>query len=1060
MLERILQFSIAQRWLVLTATFASAGVGVFAYQRLPIDAVPDITNVQVQVNTEAEGYSPLEVEQRITYPLETVMSGLPKLDYVRSLSRYGLSQLTVVFEDGTDIYFARQLVNERIQQAAGQLPPDVDPTMGPIATGLGEIFMYTVETAGNGLKDDGTPYTPMDLRTIQDWIVRPQLMTVRGVTEVNTTGGYVKQFHVTPNPDGLIKYGLGFGHLAKAISENTNNVGAGYIERRGTQYLVRAPGQLSTPDEIGDVVVSTDSAGIPVRVRDVAQVSLGNELRTGASTENGKEIVMGTVFMLVGQNSRTVSQAVAKRIEEIAPSLPQGVAVKAVYDRTTLVNKTIATVYRNLSEGALLVIVVLFLFLGNVRAAILTAAIIPLSMLVTITGMVGAGISANLMSMGALDFGLIVDGAVIMVENSIRRIGMEQHRLGRMLTPEERRATALEASREVRGATLAGVGIIMLVYVPILALTGVEGKMFRPMAFTVVIALAAAVVLSFTFVPAAIAAFLGGKVSERENWLLRSLSALYRPALRVALGAKLAIVTAALCIFALSMVLASRMGREFIPSLDEGDIAMHALRIPGTSLSQAVTLQNTLESEIAKLPEVDRIFAKIGTGDVATDPMPPSVADNFIMLKPRSEWPDPKRSKSDVVQAISERVARIPGNNYEFTQPIEMRFNELIAGVRSDLAVKVYGDDMETMLVAARSVAEILERVPGAEDVGVEQVTGLPVLTIETDRAMIARFGLNISDVQAAVSTAIGGQTVGQVYEGDRRFDIVLRLPEGLREDLDALERLPIPLPERDRPRDTPIASSPDTTGHAGYVPLGAVARIETTLGPNQISRENGKRRIVVTANVRTRDLGSFVADAQAAVRSELTLPPGYWLDWGGTFEQMISASNRLRLVVPAALGLIFFLLFVTFGNVRDALLVFTGVPLALSGGVFALWIRGIPLSISAGVGFVALSGVAVLNGLVMITFINRLRQDGTPLDIAIRDGAGARLRPVLMTALVAALGFVPMALSHGTGAEVQRPLATVVIGGILTSTLLTLIVLPVLYRLAHGRAAAVAPKA
>ncbi len=1051
MLERILQFSIARRWFVLTATLAAAAIGAYAYQRLPIDAVPDITNVQVQVNTEASGYSPLEVEQRITYPLETVMSGLPRLDYVRSLSRYGLSQLTIVFKDGTDIYFARQLVNERIQQAAGKLPADVEPTMGPIATGLGEIFMYTVKAQKGALKEDGTLYNAMDLRTIQDWIVRPQLMTVPGVTEVNTVGGYLKQFHVTPDPAGLIKYGLGFADLAAAISANTANVGAGYIERRGTQFLVRAPGQLSSADEIADIVVSSDNAGVPVRIRDLAQVSLGSELRTGAATENGSEVVLGTVFMLVGQNSRTVSQAVADRIQEIAPSLPEGVIAKSVYDRTTLVNKTIDTVYRNLSEGALLVIVVLFLFLGNVRAALITAAIIPFSMLITITGMVGTGISANLMSLGALDFGLLVDGAVIMVENSIRRIGLEQQRLGRALTAAERRVTALDASREVRRATLSGVGIIMIVYIPILALTGIEGKMFQPMAITVVIALAAALVLSFTFVPAAIAAFLGGKISERENWLVRALLSLYRPTLRWALGAKLPVVAAAACIFAFSLLLAARMGREFMPSLDEGDIAMHALRIPGTSLSQAIDLQNTLESEVASIPEVERVFTKIGTADIATDPMPPSVSDNFIILKPRSEWPDPNRSKAEVVQAIADHVSTIPGNNYEFTQPIEMRFNELIAGVRSDLAVKVYGDDMDTMLGIARSVAEIIESVPGAEDVGVEQVTGLPVLTIHTDRAMIARFGLNVSDVQAAVSTAIGGQTVGEIYEGDRRFDIVLRLPENLREDIDALHRLPIPLPERDQVADTQFASSPDASGHAAYVPLGAVARIETTLGPNQISRENGKRRIVVTANVRARDLGSFVADAQAAVRAQAELPPGYWLDWGGTFEQMISASKRLQLVVPAVLVLIFVLLFMTLGSVRDALLVFTGVPLALSGGVFALWMRGIPLSISAGVGFIALSGVAVLNGLVMITFIAKLRSEGRPLDEAIYEGAAARLRPVLMTALVAALGFVPMALSQGTGAEVQRPLATVVIGGILTSTLLTLVVLPVLYQLAHA---------
>ncbi len=1051
MLERILQFSIAQRWLVLALTLIAAVGGVFAYQRLPIDAVPDITNVQVQVNTEAPGYSPLEVEQRITYPLETVMGGLPRLDYVRSLSRYGLSQLTVVFEDGTDIYFARQLVNERIQQIAGALPPDIEPVMGPIATGLGEIFMYTIDAEEGATQPDGTPYTATDLRTIQDWIVRPQLMTTPGVTEVNTSGGYIKQIHVTPEPGNLIKYGLNFGDLSRAIASNTVNAGAGYIERRGTQFLVRAPGQLSTPDEIADIVVATDRDGVPVRIRDLAQVSIGSELRTGAATMNGREVVMGTVFMLVGENSRTVSQAVARRIEEIAPSLPEGVVARPVYDRTTLVNKTIATVYRNLSEGALFVVAVLFLFLGNVRAALITAAIIPLSMLVTMSGMVAAGISANLMSLGALDFGLIVDGAVIMVENSMRRIGQRQHELGRVLTRAERSATALEASREVRRATLFGVLIIMIVYVPILALTGVEGKMFRPMALTVVFALAAAVVLAFTFVPAAVAAFLGGKVAERENRIVRALLAAYRPALGWALRAKAPVLAIAACILVFSALLASRMGREFIPSLDEGDIAMHALRIPGTSLTQAIQMQNVLESELARFPEVDRVFAKIGTPDIATDPMPPSVADNFIILKPRSEWPDPQRSKADVVDAIADHVANIPGNNYEFTQPIEMRMNELIAGVRADLAVKIFGDDMDVMLETARSVADVLEGIRGAEDVTVEQVTGLPVLSVETDRAMIARFGLNVSDVQAVVAAAVGGAPAGEVYEGDRRFDVVLRLPERLRGDIDALRRIPIPLPHRERRDAMQLTTAVESAETPAYVPLGAVANLEIALGPNQVSRENGKRRVVVTANVRDRDLGSFVADAQAAVRAQVALAPGYWLDWGGTFEQLLSAAARLRVVVPAALALIFLLLFVTFGNARDALLVFSGVPLALSGGVFALWLRGIPLSISAGVGFIALSGVAVLNGLVMITFISKLQRDGRPVDEAVREGAAARLRPVLMTALVASLGFLPMAYSHGTGAEVQRPLATVVIGGILTSTLLTLLVLPVLYRLAHG---------
>jgi cobalt-zinc-cadmium resistance protein CzcA len=1053
MLETLLQFSIRQRWFVLFATLGVAALGVFNFQRLPIDAVPDITNVQVQINTEAPGYSPLEAEQRVTYAVETAMAGLPQLDYTRSLSRYGLSQVTVVFKDGTDIYFARQLVAERLQSLRTQLPPGLEPAMGPISTGLGEIFMFTVEPeSATTRKPDGTAYTPTDLRELQDWVVRPQLRHLKGVTEVNTIGGFVKQFHVTPHPDRLVTHGLTLRDVMEALARNNANVGAGYIERAGEQYLIRVPGQVANLAEIGAVVVG-HRGGQPVRVRDVAEVLLGEELRTGAATENGREVVLGTVFMLVGENSREVSTRVAQKLTEVNRSLPAGVVASAVYDRTALVDRTIATVRTNLVEGAILVIVILFLFLGNFRAALITAAVIPLSMLFTVTGMVANKVSGNLMSLGALDFGLIVDGAVIIIENCLRRFGAEQHRLGRLLTRPERFALAFEATKEVRGATLFGELIIAIVYVPIFALTGVEGKMFHPMAFTVVLALLGAMILSVTFVPAAIAIFVTGKVSEKDNPAIRGAKSLYRPILRFTLSVRPAVAVAAAVLVGLAGLAATRLGREFIPSLDEGDIAMHALRIPGTSLTQAIAMQRELEDRLKEFPEVERIVSKMGTAEVATDPMPPSVADTYIMLKPRAAWPNPKRTKTDLVAAMEAAAQKIPGNNYEFTQPIQMRFNELISGVRSDVAVKVYGDDLDVMNKTAGEIEAVLTAVPGAADVKVEQTTGLPMLTVRLDREALARAGLPVADVQEIISTALGGSTVGQIFEGDRRFDLVVRLPEKLRSDLAALQNLPIPLPPSAAPppsSGSQLSALSSQPSSLSFARLGDFAQIEIAPGPNQISRENGKRRVVVTANVRGRDLGGFVAEARSRITAAVSVPPGYWLEYGGTFEQLISATQRLQIVVPVALALIFGLLFVSFGNAKDALLVFTGVPLALTGGVAALWLRGTPLSISAGVGFIALSGVAVLNGLVLLSSIRALRAAGRSLDAALEEGCLTRLRPVLMTALVASLGFVPMAITTGAGAEVQRPLATVVIGGIISSTLLTLVVLPALYRMAH----------
>lgn len=1033
MLERIIQLSIRQRFAVLAAVILLAALGIYNFGRLKIDAVPDITNVQVQINTSAPGFSPLEAEQRITFPVETAIAGLPGLDYTRSVSRYGLSQVTVVFEDGTDIFFARQLVNERLQSVRSSLPETVEPELGPIATGLGEIFMYTIEAEPGAVKADGSRYTPQDLRTLHDWVVRPQLRNVPGVTEVNSVGGYRKQYVVAPVPTRLAGFGLTVEDVIEALESNNANVGAGYVERSGSQYLIRVPGQAEDQGDLSGIIVAWRE-GVPVRIADVADVSIGSEIRDGAATKDGQEVVLGTIYMLVGENARDVSVAVAERMEEVNRSLPGGVIANTVYDRSKLVEATVWTVEKNLAEGALLVIVVLFLLLGNIRAALITAAVIPLSFLMTITGMVESNISGNLMSLGALDFGLIVDGAVIIVENCLRRFGEAQHSLGRLLNREERFKLASSASAEVIRPSLFGILIITIVYVPIFALEGVEGKTFHPMALTVVIALTAALLLSLTFVPAAVATFVTGRVEEKENRVMRAAKSRYVPMLDFAMRKRKLVLAVATGLVVLSSFAATRLGSEFIPNLDEGDIALHALRIPGTSLSQAVSMQGALEERIKTFPEVDTVFAKIGTADVATDAVPPSVADTFIIMKPRSEWPDPRKPKAQLVAEMNEAVQQVPGSRYEFIQPIQMRFNELIAGVRSDVAIKVYGDDLEQLAATAAEIESVVSAIEGSVDAQTEQVTGLPFIEVVPDRIKLTQLGLNVDDVQMVVSTAIGGAEAGQIFEGDRRFDIVVRLSEELREDPQVLERLPIPLPG------------------GGSVPLSEVASIERTQGPNQISRESGKRRAVVTTNVRERDLGSFIAEARERVAMQVELPEGYWIEYGGTFEQLQSAATRLQIVVPLALLLIFGLLMALFRSAKDALVVFSGVPLALTGGIAALLLRGIPFSISAGVGFIALSGVAVLNGLVMLTFIKQLLEEGRPLDEAIREGALARLRPVLMTALVASLGFVPMALNVGLGSEVQRPLATVVIGGIVSSTILTLLVLPALYRVVRGR--------
>jgi cobalt-zinc-cadmium resistance protein CzcA len=1071
MLERILRFSIEHRGLVVLCVVAAAVFGAQSLLRLPIDAVPDVTNRQVKITALARALSPVEVEKQVTFPLETALAGIPGLDYTRSLSRNGFSLVTAVFRDDVDIYFARQQIAERLGQVSGSLPPGVETEMGPISTGLSEIYMWTIEYAHPGGRGapvrDGEPgwqsggwYLTPDgerlrtelelaayLRTVQDWIIRPQLKNVPGVAGVDAIGGFVKQYQVQPDPQALAAYGFTFHDLLEALERNNLSTGAGYIEHNGEAYIVRAAGRLSRLEELADIVVA-ERQGTPLRVTDVATVGIGGELRPGSASEDGEEVVIGTALMLLGENSRTVSAAVDRRMIEINRSLPPDIRAKTVLNRTHLVDATIRTVAKNLIEGALLVIVVLFLMLGNFRAALITALAIPLSMLLAAVGMVQTRTSGNLMSLGAIDFGLIVDGAVIIVENCLRRLGQRQADLGRLLTRQERLETVFQASKQVRSATAFGEAIIITVYLPVLTLSGVEGKMFQPMALTVIMALGAAFVLSLTFVPAMVALCVTGRVRETENVVVAWAKRLYEPAVRWALRWRHTVVMSAAVLFAGSLLLFRSLGQEFAPTLSELDILVHAIRIPSTSVSQATEMQRVLERRLRNVPEVAFVFSRTGTSGVGVDPMPPYVSDTFLILQSRDDWPNPDDTKEDVRERVEDILRTIPGNAYEFTQPIEMLFNELIAGVRADLAVKVFGDEFETILPVAEEIAGVLRRIPGAADTRVEQVTGAPLLNIEVDRTAIAPYGLTVADVHEAVAVAIGGRVAGQIFQGDRRFDVVVRLPETFRTDLTTLENLPIPLSHEDKP-PVALALKGDDIQRATlrYLPLSAVARLVPTEGPNQISRENGKRRIVAQANVRGRDIGSFVVEAQRRVAAEVELPPGTWLQWGGDFENLVQAKQRLAVVVPLCFLVILSLLYSTFGSFKSAAMVFTGVPFALTGGILSLWLRDMPFSISAAVGFIALSGVAVLNGLVMITFINQLRDEGMPVETAVVHGAVTRLRPVLMTALVASLGFVPMALATGTGAEVQRPLATVVVGGLVSSTALTLFVLPALYR-------------
>ena len=1049
MIGRIVTFSVERRWLVLLVTLIAAVIGAWALSRLPIDAVPDITNNQVQVNIRAPALSPEQVEKQVAFPIETALAGVPGLEHTRSLSRNGFAQVTAVFTESTDIYFARAQVAERLRGAEESLPAGVTPEMGPIATGLGEVYMWTVHLAHRkddrhapgepGIQPDGSYITPEGerlagtsdqatyLRTVQDWIVAPLLKNTPGLAGIDAIGGHVKQYQVAPDVQRLAALKLSLGDLATALEENNSAVGAGVIDRNGEGLTVRSDARLRNAADLARTVIATRE-GVPILLNQVATVRTGQALRMGSASENGREVVVGTAVMRIGENSRAVASAVARRLEEINASLPTDVIVEPVLDRTALVHATIGTVAKNLSEGALLVIVVLFALLGNFRAALIAALVIPVAMLLTSFGMLRGGVSANLMSLGALDFGLIVDGAVIIVENALRRIAGHQHDRGRPLTPDERLSTVAAAAREMIRPSVYGQAIIILVYIPLLTLDGVEGKTFTPMAMTVILALAFAFILSLTFVPAMLALLLSKPVEEKEGRIMSWLNARYQPGLETAMRRPGRTIGVGIAAFLAALAGFSMLGQEFLPQLDEGDILVQAVRVPGTSVDQSQAMQFEVERAIAREPEVRFVFSKTGTAELASDPMPPNATDTFVILKPRAQWPDPRLPKAELVERLEQRLSMLPGNAYEITQPIQMRFNELIAGVRGDIAVKVFGDDADQMGGTADRIAAVLRRTKGATDVRVEQTEGLPILDVQPDRDAMARLGISARALQDILAAAVGGRDAGMIFEGDRRFAVTIRLGEEARSNVETLGQLPVPTPS------------------GAFVPLASVARIALVDGPNQISRENGKRRVVVQANVRGRDVSSVVADVRAGIAREVRLPAGTYLQWGGQFENLASARDRLLLVVPACFALIVLLLYGALGSVRDAAIVFTGIPLALVGGVLALALRGMPFSISAAAGFIALSGIAVLNGLVMVTSIQDLVARGVDRAKAAQAGALARLRPVVMTALVASLGFMPMALATGAGAEVQKPLATVVIGGLVSATLLTLFLLPTLY--------------
>ncbi|MBN8845641.1 MAG: CusA/CzcA family heavy metal efflux RND transporter [Sphingomonadales bacterium] len=1058
MIAHIVNFSVARRWFVLLVTAIATVVGAWALARLPIDAVPDITNNQVQINARAPSLSTEQVERQVAFPVETALAGIPGLENTRSLSRNGFAQITAVFADSTDIYFARQQVAGRLREVEDGLPEGVTPEMGPIATGLGEVYMWTVHLEHRtedkhkpgepGLQPDGSYITPEGerlvseadkatyLRTTQDWIVTPLLKSVSGLAGIDTIGGYVKQYQVVPDMQRLAALGISLNDLATALEANNRAIGAGVVVRNGEGLSVRSDARISGAAPLAETVIAA-RGGVPIMLGQVATVKTGQASRMGSASENGKEVVIGTAIMRIGENSRNVATNVAERLEQINASLPTDIVIQPVLDRTGLVEATIKTVAKNLTEGALLVIVILFLLLGNFRAALIAALVIPITLLLTSFGMLQGGISANLMSLGALDFGLIVDGAVIIVENALKRIGEQQHGLGRTLTREERLSAVAAATREMIRPSVYGQAIIILVYVPLLTLSGVEGKTFTPMALTVILALIGAFVLSLTFVPAMLAIWLSKPVEESEGRVMAWLGRHYAPRLDRAMAKPRNTMLTAGAALLVAVGAYASLGQEFLPQLDEGDLTVQLLRVPGISVDQSQAMQLRVERALSALPEVAFVFSKTGTAELASDPMPPNISDTFVIMKDRKSWPDPRLSKADLSAKIERLLSDMPGSAFEISQPIQMRFNELIAGVRGDVAVKVFGDDSDAMAATANRIAAILRETEGATDVRVEQTEGLPILDIRPRRDAMARLGITAAALQDTVAAAIGGRDAGVIFEGDRRFAVTIRLSDSARADFSALGQVPIPTPD------------------GRFVPLESVADLVVTDGPNQISRENGKRRIVVQANVRGRDVAGVVGDAQAAIRDKVRLPAGQYLEWGGQFENLVSARDRLGVVVPASFAMILLLLYGALRSVRDAMIVFTGVPLALVGGAIALFVRGMPFSVSAAVGFIALSGIAVLNGLVMVSAIQGMIAGGMSRAEAARAGALARLRPVVMTALVASLGFVPMALATGAGAEVQRPLATVVIAGMISATLLTLFVLPTLYARYGGRRSA-----
>jgi cobalt-zinc-cadmium resistance protein CzcA len=1020
-------------------TVIGIALGLWSAIRLPIDAVPDITNIQVQINTAVPGLAPEEIEQLVTFPLENELAGIQGMIELRSLSKFGLSQVNLVFEDGTDIYRARQLVTERLQQV--ELPEGLNPRLAPIATGLGDIFYYTVDfTANASNKPASRSEQLMVLKEINDFTIEPLLRNVPGVAELNSTGGYERQFIIHPNPRALAEAGLSFIELADLISENVRNEGGGVIAVGGEQVVIRTTGRVQSIDQIANIPLKFRAASVLIRVKDIASVEIGAGTRTGAATYNGQEAVLGSAIMLMGENSRIVAQRVGERLREIQGKLPPGIEVRAVYDRTGLVNHTIRTVEKNLFEGAILVVAVLFAMLGNWRAAIIVALAIPLSMLFALTGMFESRISGNLMSLGAIDFGLIIDGSVVMVENIVRHIAEMQKRLGRQLTFVERREAVAEASQQVVNPMFFGVLIITLVYVPILVLTGVEGKMFRPMAATVIFALVGSLILALTLMPLLCAWFLKGRMKEDDNWLVTGFKAVYRPILRFALTFRLAVIVISLSLVAAAVFIYTRLGAEFIPQLDEGSFAIQMIRTTSISLDASLDLQLKAEHELLnRFPEISYAFSRIGTSEIATDPMGANVSDTYVFFNPIEKWRKINGriiSKDELADLINQELSvLVPAQSYLFTQPIEMRFNEIMEGFRADIAIKIFGDDFNELERIAKDAVQIVEEIPGAADVELDAIGRAPMLEISPKRDALAKFNVHLDDLNRVVATALAGAEVGTINEGNRRFTIVVRLKENERESLPALKRLPV------------------ATDDGGVLPIETLANVDFVERVSIVQRESGRRRAAILINLRGRDVDSFVRQARSTLSSELQLPPGYYVEFGGQFENLQTAKTRLLIVVPASLALIFAFIFLSFQSLRQATLIFLCVPLAVTGGVFALALRGMPFSISAAVGFIALSGIAVLNGIMLISFINQLRAGGKPLSEAVWEGSLTRLRPKLMTALVASLGFVPMAIATGAGAEVQRPLATVVIGGIVSSTFLTLVLLPTLYQWIESRA-------